>query len=65
MDYGALCDALVFAYIFDDLGIDFICGSEQLCFKEIVKLLPLARSYQRIDELGECPVSDFYTVTFN
>lgn len=53
VDYSSLCDALVFAYIFEDIGIDFTCGSERLTLMDIVKLLPLARCYQRIDELGK------------
>lgn len=52
MDYGSLTDALVFTYIFEDIGVDLKCGMHRATLKDIVKLLPLARSYQRIDELG-------------
>ena len=52
VDYGSLTDALVFTYIFEDIGIDLKCGTQRATLRDVVKLLPLARSYQRIDELG-------------
>ena len=52
VDYGGLTDALVWAYVFRDVGIDIQCNNRGTTLSEIVSVLPLARCYQRIDELG-------------
>jgi len=52
VDYGSLTDAVVWAYVFHDIGIPIECHDGSTSLSEVVKILPLARSYQRIDELG-------------
>ena len=52
VDYGALTDALVWAYVFEDVGIDISCNNCSTTLAEICSILPVARCYQRIDELG-------------
>lgn len=53
VDYGCLNDALIWTYIFADVGIDLLCGRKRASLEDVLRLLPLARSYQRIDELGD------------
>ena len=52
VDYGCLTDALVWAYVFEDCGVDIRCNNRSTSLSEVVNILPLARCYQRIDELG-------------
>ena len=52
VDYGSLTDALVWGYVYEDCGIDIRCNNRRTCFAEVASNLPLARCYQRIDELG-------------
>jgi hypothetical protein len=52
VDYGNLTDAIVWAYVFRDIGIDTTLLSNISPLESIAQLLPLARCYQRIDELG-------------
>jgi len=52
VDYGCLTDALVWAYVFEDVGIDIRCNNHSTSLAEVVSIMPLARCYQRIDELG-------------
>ena len=52
IDYGNLTDALVWAYVFRDVGVPIRWAEAEVTLESVVKLLPLARSYLRIDELG-------------
>ncbi len=52
IDYGALTDALVWSYLFDDVDVPLIFNNAQFSFTDIVNLLPLVRNYLRLDELG-------------
>ena len=60
VDYGCLTDAFVWSYVFKSLDLPVKCigveGSGSSIFSDILRLLPQARSYQTIDELGH----DFY-----
>jgi hypothetical protein len=50
--YKYIVFLLSFSYVFDDIGIEIKCHGGQTTLQEVLKILPLARSYQRIDELG-------------
>jgi hypothetical protein len=52
VDYGALTDAVVWGYVFSVVDIPIRCQNGIATLKKIVEVLPLARCYQRIDELG-------------
>lgn len=53
VDYGALTDALVWCYVFTDVGVLLHSKRNELVYLTgALNLLPLARCYQRIDELG-------------
>jgi hypothetical protein len=56
VDYGTLTDAVVWAYVFRDAEVPLQWGRESIILPDIARLLPLARCYQRIDELG----ADFF-----
>lgn len=56
MDYGCLTDAIVWAYLFDELGMPVECvnGGHRVSvtFSDLAALLPSVRCYQTIDQLG-------------
>ena len=52
VDYGSLTDALVWGYVYEDCRIDIRCNNRRTSFAEVASNLPLARCYQRVDELG-------------
>lgn len=52
IDYGNLTDALVWTYVFRDVGVHIRWAEAEVTLESVVRLLPLARSYLRIDELG-------------
>ena len=52
IDYGALTDALVWCYVFRDIGIDMHCHNGEPSLMAIIEILPIVRSYYGIDELG-------------
>ena len=45
-------DALVWAYVFEDIEIPLVCNDGVPSFAHIINMLPIARSYYRIDEVG-------------
>eukprot|EP00941_MAST-03F_sp_MAST-3F-sp1_P006109 g6109.t1 len=51
-DYGALTDAAVWTYICEDIGIRMIFQDEEIGFNDFLVLLPEARHYRWLDELG-------------
>lgn len=56
VDYGVLTDALVWGYCFRETNTNYTMLCSACPLQSVIKLLPLARCYQRPDELG----SDFY-----
>jgi hypothetical protein len=57
IDYSALTDALCWAYLFECVGLDVDLHAEKAdSLAKIVRLLPTARNYNVLNELGE----DFY-----
>jgi len=52
VDYGALTDALVWTYLFEEIGLPLLCNNSRVSFLDVVAILPVVRTYQRIDELG-------------
>jgi len=52
IDYGSLTDAVVWSYLFYEIGLSFDCHSGNISFTEVVKLLPEARCYKSVDEMG-------------
>jgi hypothetical protein len=62
VDYGALTDAVVWTYLFEDIGISVRCASggqstqSAVFLGDVARFLPIARNYQPVDELGH----DFY-----
>jgi hypothetical protein len=52
IDYGSLTDALVWSYLFEEIGVPLICNNADVSFVDVVTILPAVRAYQRIDELG-------------
>ncbi len=52
IDYGGLTDALVWSYLFEGVNVPLIFNNAQFSFTDIVSLLPLVRTYLRLDELG-------------
>lgn len=52
IDYGALTDALVWTYLFEELRLPLLCNNASVSFLDVVAILPAVRIYQRIDELG-------------
>jgi len=56
VDYGALTDAIVWSYVFSNVGFPLECQTSnravELNFCDVLPLLPDARSYKELDELG-------------
>lgn len=52
IDYGSLTDALVWSYLFEEIGVPLVCNNADVSFVDVVTILPAVRAYQRIDELG-------------
>lgn len=53
IDYGALLDAFIWCYVFYDTNVGLNCyGGYNIHPWSIFRFLPVARSYQRPDELG-------------
>mmetsp|Transcript_31529 Transcript_31529/g.40541 ORF Transcript_31529/g.40541 Transcript_31529/m.40541 type:complete len:984 (-) Transcript_31529:506-3457(-) len=52
IDYGSLTDAVVWSYLFYEIGLSFDCHSGNISFTEVSQLLPQARCYKSVDEMG-------------
>lgn len=52
-DYGALTDALVWAYLFEEVGMSLTCHNSTVHLVDVMSLLPQVRcAYKELPELG-------------
>mmetsp|Transcript_10235 Transcript_10235/g.41430 ORF Transcript_10235/g.41430 Transcript_10235/m.41430 type:complete len:632 (-) Transcript_10235:1023-2918(-) len=56
IDFGSLTDALVWSYLFEEIGVPLSCSNAHVSFCDVIAMLPAMRRYYRLDELG----NDFY-----
>ena len=56
-DYGSVTDAVVWAFVFNSIDLDLECQSKgrhcTLEMADVLRILPEARKYRELDELGE------------
>jgi hypothetical protein len=44
IDYGSLTDALVWSYLFEEIGVPLICNNADVSFVDVVTILPAVRA---------------------
>jgi len=44
VDYGALTDALVWTYLFEEIGLPLLCNNSRVSFLDVVAILPVVRT---------------------
>jgi len=44
IDYGSLTDALVWSYLFEEIGVPLVCNNADVSFVDVVTILPAVRA---------------------